>query len=68
MYLLLIYFLILVVPVAVMPRYIKSGSASPYRIVLYGTIGTAAAIVIVLSLIHIYSCRGVIFSPAMISW
>lgn len=47
MYLLLIYFLILVVPVAVMPRYIKSGSASPYRIVLYGTIGTAAAIVIV---------------------
>ena len=47
MYLLLIYFLILVVPLAVMPRIIRSGTASPYRTVLYGTIGTAVAIVAV---------------------
>lgn len=47
MYLLLIYFLILVIPLIVMPRYIKSGSMSPYRTVLQATMIIAAAAAVV---------------------
>ena len=38
MYLLLIYFLILVVPIAVMPGYIRTGKMSPYRTVMQATL------------------------------
>lgn len=47
MYLLVIYFLILVVPIAVMPKSIKAGTLSPYRIVMNSTITITAATVIV---------------------
>lgn len=46
MYLLLIYFLILVVPIAVMPGYIRTGRMSPYR-----TVMQAALIVTVMTVI-----------------
>ena len=46
MYLLLIYFLLLVVPIAVMPGYIRTGRMSPYRTVMH-----AALIVTVMTVI-----------------
>ena len=50
MYILWIYFFILVVPIAVMPRFMRKGDKSPYNIVLYGAIGTAVMSVIVFML------------------
>lgn len=47
MYLLLIYFLILVVPFLVMPKYIKNRTMSPYRTVLQSVLFIAAAVVVV---------------------
>lgn len=47
MYLLLIYFLILVVPIAVMPGYIRRGRMSPYRTVMQATLIVAVMTVIV---------------------
>lgn len=47
MYLLLIYFLILVIPLIIMPRYIKSAAMSPYRTVLQATMIIAAAAAVV---------------------
>lgn len=47
MYLLLIYFLILVIPLIVMPRYIRSGAMSPYRTVMQATMIIAAAAAVV---------------------
>ena len=47
MYLLLIYFLILVVPIAVMPGYIRTGKMSPYRTVMQATLIVTVMIVIV---------------------
>lgn len=47
MYLLLIYFLILVVPIAVMPGYIRTGKMSPYRTVMQATLIVTVMTVIV---------------------
>ena len=47
MYLLLIYFLILVVPIAVMPGYIRTGRMSPYRTVMQATLIVTVMTVIV---------------------
>ena len=47
MYLLLIYFLILVVPIAVMPGYIRTGRMSPYRTVMHATLIVTVMTVIV---------------------
>lgn len=47
MYLLLIYFLILVVPIAVMPGYIRTGKMSPYRTVMQATLIITVMTVIV---------------------
>lgn len=47
MYLLLIYFLILVVPIAVMPWYIRTGKMSPYRTVMQATLIVTVMTVIV---------------------
>lgn len=48
MYLLLIYFLIPVMPLIIMPGYIRSGSISPYRTVLQATLITTASAAVVL--------------------
>lgn len=47
MYLLLIYFLILVVPIAVMPGYIRTGRMSPYRTVMQASLIVTVMTVIV---------------------
>ena len=47
MYLLLIYFLILIIPLIVMPKHIRLGTLSPYRTVLQATLVTTAAAAIV---------------------
>lgn len=47
MYLLMIYFLILVVPIAVMPGYIRTGKMSPYRTVMQATLIVTVMTVIV---------------------
>ena len=47
MYLLLIYFLILVVPIAVIPGYIRTGKMSPYRTVMQATLIVTVMTVIV---------------------
>lgn len=47
MYLLLIYFLILIIPLIVMPKHIRIGNMSPYRTVMQATLVTTAAAAIV---------------------
>lgn len=47
MYLLLIYFLILIIPLIVMPKHIRLGTLSPYRTVMQATLVTTAAAAIV---------------------
>ena len=47
MYLLLIYFLILVIPILVIVRWTYAGGISPYRTVLYGAVGATAGMVLV---------------------
>ncbi len=47
MYLLLIYFFILIIPIIVMPGAIKAGKLSPYRVVMYSAITIAAATVVI---------------------
>ena len=47
MYLLMLYFLILVVPIAVMPGYIRTGKMSPYRTVMQATLIVTVMTVIV---------------------
>lgn len=47
MYLLLIYLLIPIVPLIIMPRYIKTGSMSPYRTVMQAVLFTTASAAVV---------------------
>ena len=58
MYLLLIYFLIFVVPIAVIPKYIKAGRMSPYRIVMQSVL-TVTVLTIIVFMIASMTGKGI---------